>query len=86
MPPSLSDDELDRLLQGIRASHQLPAGVTFAGEYNDGVVLNVAVDNTLNIAETPDTPFSNELCIRAKQEPSVGRKWELVRPLFLTND
>ncbi len=85
MPPSLSDDKLDRLLQEIRTSRKLPKGVTFAGEYNDGVVLNVAVDNQLRIAETPDTPFSNELCIRAITEPAYGRRWKLVAPFFLTD-
>ena len=82
MHPTLDDDQLDELFRRVLEDRRLPDGVVFAGEFSDGRLLHVAVDNVARIPKT-DAIFTNELCIRAFPERADGRKWTLVQPLFL---
>jgi hypothetical protein len=73
--PTLTDEQLDELLERVRKNRRLPTEVVWAGEHNDGEVLHVGIDLNGRV--------HHELCIRQKPERAHGRKWELVRPLFL---
>ena len=73
--PTLTDQQLDKLLEDVRKNRSLPAEVIWAGEHNDGEILHVGIDLNERV--------HHELCIKQKPERTQGRKWDLVRPLFL---
>lgn len=73
--PTLSDNQLDQLLTELMNNRRLPQGVVWAGEFNDGKILNVCINNGLyNV---------NEYCILPTSERTEGRKWEIVQPLLI---
>ena len=73
--PTLSDTKLDDLLNEIRQNKKLPQGVVWAGEFSDGTILQVGIGR--------DGYDVYEHCIRPIPEKATGRKWEILRPLFL---
>jgi hypothetical protein len=70
---SLTDEDLDKILEQVQTTGQFPPGVRWAGEVNDGSILLIVFDDVHGlrpehwIKQTP---------------PAVGsRAWEHVRSL-----